>query len=267
MQVRTPFIYVASQASELDAQDDPVFSAESEAADAEEVSLFERGTAIFRDEPTVSHDEVLEVLRKNPPLTSASDSDYFDMEPGYDSIVAYLRGRLRYPRLEALHRLLCGAGGPGDIQAIDNGPNLMPHLAIVLASLGSCALVKELRWAARAHHSMIVTDEAPLEISARIFYAMGGMAIYRPNSADIVYWTNPDPQVARDGENLGRDVAPGGYLVVQSDTEAFGRALFDPDKWQPVFDATLINYNGFSGIVIPTIMLSYTNFLAIYRRR
>ncbi|MFA5812682.1 MAG: hypothetical protein WC956_10200 [bacterium] len=246
-----------------------------------------RWAAIFDAAPAVSGDEIAEILRSTPPIQCLDGSDRYGIEADPASSEAYLSGRLRYPSLEALHMLLSSKKGARNTLAIDNAPGPYPHLAAVVAALGSRVLVKEPSSSYIVHASHVFLD-LPEDVAARIFYAGAGLAgVNVRTPADIVYWTNPTPAMQsggrvqrlpidyRDlrhdhnvGSYMGRDVvAPGGYLVVQTDAEELQHLYLDPSKWVTVFSSMLTEEEGFQGPIIPTHHYRFPNKLSIHMRR
>lgn len=184
-------------------------------------------------------------------------------------------GKLRHRRLEILHRLLAAGRSPAGIHAIDNGPGALIEVAATLAGQGSSVMVKEPGPEVSTHHRLL-RKYFPAELQGRIRYA-------RPEDldaetrADIVYWTNPStfylgkPTSGRDGDYFGRDVSPGGFLVLQTDhhfgsQKSFRRLEMNPEFWEMVFDEELPNLQGAENYVLPTSQ-GLNLHLQIYRRR
>ncbi len=90
-----------------------------------------------------------------------------------------------------------------------------------------------------------------------------------PTPAAVVYWAHPAqlsdvPLKMSREEYLGRDVAKGGYLVLQTDLARFQRLNFDPDQWDPVYRGPP------NGSVLPSFHQpdpAGADFFQIFRRR
>ena len=166
-----------------------------------------------------------------------------------ESMESVLNKRLRFLRLESLHRLLCGDMSPSAVVTVENGPGEMLHTARVLALLGSCVAIKEPDEVLRkAHHEgSAVSMKSPEDSRDRIIYFED---IATPLHADVVYWIAPSPVMqlpkswcSSDGgesrtfdealsEYLGRDVRIGGHLVIQTDSGAYADLPFDARHWK-----------------------------------
>ncbi len=190
-------------------------------------------------------------------------------------------GSLRHRRLEIFHRLLAGGRPVGELQTMENGPGPMVDTAWTLLSLGSSLLLKEPELRAVGGHFRALRRLAtPAELE-RVQY-------FRPEQidhsapSDIVYWPNPNPNQMEIpegvmlGDYLGRDVRPGGYLVIQSDHHLADHHLgafrelqvleMNPLAWEKVFDAQLPNLGEGTNQILPTAQDNDLH-LKIFRRK
>ena len=92
---------------------------------------------------------------------------------------------------------------------------------------------------------------------------------------DIAYWISPASGLLQYHvrerpipdwaiEYLGRDVVPGGFLVVQSECLRPENFRPNPARWQTIFFAALDSSHG---IIAPTIMYDIEAALIVLRRR
>ena len=89
--------------------------------------------------------EVSMILCGTPMIVNKC-GDPLDLNPsidGYPSVSDCHSHSIRFSRLQALHRLLCGETRPEDVLAIDNGSAAYAQTAYTLASMGSTVIVKE----------------------------------------------------------------------------------------------------------------------------
>ncbi|MFO1463347.1 MAG: ATP-binding protein [bacterium] len=185
-------------------------------------------------------------------------------------------GSLRHRRLEILHRLLAAGRPVEDLQTIENGPGTMVDTAWTLLRLGSPLQLKEPELSSVGWHFRSLRRLAtPAELE-RVQYFRSEQIDHSAPS-DIVYWPNPDPNrlvVPKETaieDYLGRDVRPGGFLVIQSDHHlgAFSqlRALeLNPLAWEKIFDAELPNLHEGTNQILPTAQGSDLH-LKIFRRK
>lgn len=203
---------------------------------------------------------------------------------GIDVIRRFFEGSVTFPRCEAIHRLLCGEAGPEETSVIINGPGAFPLLIAATSQLGSRTTVKELD-----HQFVRVIKKMTSRFMAedhgsRIEFIQDSRKVDYPGPGpDIVYWNTPYELLVRGynfipskkallkGENissyLGRDVKPGGYLVIQAAPptifdEYYETIPFDGERWDDI-----LNMNIPDGIALPTTQ-SYSDItLRILRRK
>lgn len=185
-----------------------------------------------------------------------------------------LDGRLRYLRLEILHRLLSGVAGPAGITAVENAAGSEAGVAITLARLGTTVVIKEPAGLGLHNHQDTMRYHALEALRARVAYVTEWEQIHAADPQHrVVYWSHPNWQdlVLPSGYGLmayfGRDVAPGGYVVVETDhheggavqfglsgigNDGFKNLPFPPDQWERVFAADLPNLSeGLTNAVLP----------------
>jgi hypothetical protein len=218
-------------------------------------------------------ERLLEEIPSGPPFP-------FSLEEGKNKRVKTYelmgQGRLRYRRLEGLHHLLSEGRDLREILAVENGPGSIPDVAIALAQMGSSVFIKEPGRHNLPRHQRFVRKAASPEIRQRILY-ISPSSTHEITPADIVYWTNPDPYGLNKPKGvsleiyLGRDVKPGGYLVLQTDhhpgvRDHYRRLNFDPKEWETLYNAPLPNLENRTNYVLPTAQEKDLH-LQIYRRR
>lgn len=185
-------------------------------------------------------------------------------------------GSFRYARLRALHRLLSGRAGPEGSVAVDNAYGSFADLFLTLSQMGSHVWLKEPDRDADAFNFMAVMD-LPDKIKGRLHPSEPeniNQALVE--NARVVYWCNPNyvnfalPEGAILSEYLGRDVALGGYLVIQNGRGSFDKIThsmrFNPARWQLVYQSDAhFNVELGDERVLPTSS-SAANALFVYRR-
>ncbi|MDL1870862.1 sensor histidine kinase [Deltaproteobacteria bacterium PRO3] len=195
---------------------------------------------------------------------------------GVSRAQALQSGALRLRRLEIFHRLLA-AGQPLErLAVLENGSGPLLDTAFTVLRLGSRLRIKEpdgimmrshARWLGR------ILTEAEGE---RIQYH-APEAIDLPSPSDIVYWGHPNPRdMIRPGgvsmgEYLGRDVRPGGFLVLQSDHyygafKELRNLDLDPRVWERLFAEDLPDVDSGSNAIVPSAQ-STNLHLQVFRRR
>lgn len=228
---------------------------------------------------TPSLDEIKGILAR--PAVTIEDKVVDDSEAiSLEIIDRYVAGDASYPRMEMLHVALSGKGGPEKIVSIENGPSALPHVSMVIASMGGSVIVREPDDISFKALIRTATRKLPLDWLWRMDFDRDMDAIDRPSPAQISYWINPTARVlemhtiqARTPERLamladylGRDVILGGYLVIQTDRPLYSELIFDPMKWRYVFDSAHAHRGVFEGIVFPTGFVGVQNDLRIFRR-
>lgn len=209
-----------------------------------------------------------------------------------------LTGAVRFDRMRLLHRLLCSSlhQHERDVVTVENGSGRLCHLSAVVALLGSSVHVKEPSRLTGDHHQETVAEHAPHLVSSQRIQHVSKHDIDAPLSVDIVYWPNPNyimfPAEQSLLQYLGRDVRPGGWLVIQTDGDheslALGRRMLGPpnprsplsqdhridirtltfpaDSWLTVYAGELPDSNE-SNYLLPTFLDCEPQWLQVYWRR
>ena len=225
---------------------------------------------------TVRHLGVERLITENPAGPKADQG-------GQEFYRALRSGQNPYRRAEQLHQMLSGEWGPERTYAVDNGAGSLPHLAMVLAAMGSRVTVKEPDASARMLFSALLSMHATSDIRYRVWINDRSFDdIIDPQPSQIVYWSNPQnlidcPSWISIPEFLGRDVMKGGFLVIQTDHMLAGNRLFpnitndylhldfDPLKWETIHRAFVTQ--GPDKFVLPTYQTISDVFLQIYQRK
>ncbi|MFO1464686.1 MAG: ATP-binding protein [bacterium] len=189
-------------------------------------------------------------------------------------IEALANGNIRNRRLEALHRLLSGGRNPSELEVVENGPGVLLDIATSLARLGSRVRVKESDGFSGTIYQLTLEDVLPHSLLERIRMDSPDK-LNEPSPADLSYWANPAPSFlarlanSNAEEYLGRDVRPGGFLVIQTDHHQVGgeRILprLDAARWQRIFEATIPNLPRDSNEMLPTGQVKDLH-LQVFRR-
>ncbi|MBN1282311.1 MAG: hypothetical protein JXA24_00880 [Proteobacteria bacterium] len=199
---------------------------------------------------------------------SACDNPY---RAGIDRNLGEMRrGALHFSRFESIHRRLCLACRREDPMAVENGPGLFPYNAAAMMELGCRVTIKESDPGLRKKHLQHIAKHYAGEMQ-------GGRIEYMadeedPVRADISYWASPTPGILRRlGANialdyLGRDVAAGGFLVVQSDSDSYDRLFMNVGRWELVHSSVLNGNSGTKGLVLTTYFDSLAHSFKVYRR-
>ncbi len=147
-----------------------------------------RRARIFDASPPVRTEKIAAMLRMTPPVILHDGVTLEGINALPETYDACVSGKLRYLALENLHRLLSAERGLSKTLVVDNAPGSLPHLAALMAMLGSRVLVKEQSPNALIHafHSLAL----PADVGSRILYC--GEKFQRGHiltPANIVYWT------------------------------------------------------------------------------
>ncbi len=196
---------------------------------------------------------------------------------GISTHEALRRGALRHRRLEMLHRLLAGTRELNGLQVVENGPGFTIEMTHSLLGLGAEVRVKEPDPASRRFHYRHLGKVLEGEPLTRVTYTPPTGDLDTVTPAHIVYWANPfehDMLGFSPGalaNYLGRDVAPGGFLVLQTDHHfdtqtAFLKLPLDPQHWERVFNQELPDYRYATNQFLPTSQ-GHSLRLQIYYRR
>jgi hypothetical protein len=175
-------------------------------------------------------------------------------------------GQVQLPRLAALHRLLCGRKSPQETFAIENGPGGLIHTTAALRAMGTAVLVKEIDASAFRIFEDGVRRLFPRAFREGLAYAIDVPSVGLRTPADIAYWVNPEPgmfssDIVAVAGYMGRDVRPGGYLVIQSDILRRRNFRPDPAAWERIY------FNLIEGLVYPTTIWDMDMALIVLRRR
>ncbi len=222
-----------------------------------------------------------ELLRREQMIATEGAEGQTRAMPLVTQIPAYLDGRTSFPRLEGLHRLLCGAVPPSEITAVENGAVNISN-AVVFAKMGSHVAIKEAD-VLNGKMLQFQLDKLPADIRSLITFIGDSEKIHAPLEAHISYWANPSPfrhaalphgggAASPASENslvdyMGRDVMPGGFLVIQADHGHFFEMPYDQEAWELLYSQFLDPLHGFEGTVLNTVNFQQTSALIIYRRR
>jgi hypothetical protein len=183
------------------------------------------------------------------------------------SVRRQIEGGVRFPRLAALHRLLCGGKDPAQAFAIENGAGCLVQTTAALRMLGTRVLVKEFEGPAFRLFDRGVERLFPTALREGLAYAVGKPSIDWPIPADIAYWVHPEPGLFCDRDrtsivdHLGRDVVAGGFLAIQSDILRRRNFQPDPARWEEIF------FRLIDGLVFPTTIWDMDAALIVLRRR
>jgi len=224
------------------------------------------------------------ILERKPLLLDEKGRPIMRAQPSEEQVHLLSKGEFSFPRIEAIHRLLCGGRDPRHVKAIDNGPGSHPILSCVLARMGSSVVVKETAPARAELHVAAIERTIP-RTASRVSHLVRSSDVDKLSFADIVYWTNPDPwmliadDIAEDfgtdaidfGElaaYMGRDVTNGGFLVVQTDSYSV-KLEWDRYIWEEITRLSMNcdDVKNITGLVVPTNFYDKGNSLIVLRRR
>jgi hypothetical protein len=186
-----------------------------------------------------------------------------------------IQGQVRHRRLEALHRLLSEGRDLSQLVTIENGAGPVPDVAITLARMGAKVIIKEPEDINIRSHRRVFESLDAHDLHRKMTYIPRD-EIDEPYPADIVYWPNPSPNYLNYPfdfslpDYLGRDVRPGGYLVLQNDLhgnpDRYASLSWNPQDWETIFRGRLSNVSEETNYVLPTLTPD-SLFLQIYKRR
>lgn len=173
----------------------------------------------------------------------SSHDDY----PGVSLAKLITSGEVEYPRLKIIARLLAGAKGPGGTFAIENATGFFIDTALTLALLGAMVLIKDPNDQAHDHVTYVLEKHVRDDLAQHIGFAPTLESVAIPTPSPLVFWTHPDQHLQPPaGMTLpgyfARDVAPGGYLVVQADIRDYHSLAFNPDEWELVYSENLFEH-------------------------
>lgn len=228
--------------------------------------------------PAASLDLAIRQLLRE--LPNSRSSMYAAVAAGSSRIQSLANGEWRHRRLEALHRLLATGRNMQDLEVVENGPGVLLDIAVTLASLGSRIRVKDVDGLSSTIYQAILETDIPTPLQERISITPRN-ELDLAGAADIAYWANPEPlflhrlAASRSEGYLGRDVRPGGYLVIQTDhrptrhpSETIRSSLprLDPSHWREIFEGPLPNLPLDSNAVLPTAQGPHLH-LQVFQRR
>lgn len=209
--------------------------------------------------PVSSLDLAITQVMREVPLTALA------LEPHPEDIPilqSYRLGSRRYRRLEILHRILAGNRMAEGFKVVENGPGFMVAMTQHLLQMGSDVTVKEPDQLSIRFHGRNLPKLFEGQAPGRLTYVLPE-SIGEPTPAPIVYWANPCIKDfsgfdARSlGEYFGRDVMPGGFLVLQTDHHYDSQQLYlnlemDSQRWLRVYNQALPDYREGSNQFLPT---------------
>jgi len=222
--------------------------------------------------PVASLDLALHNVMREVPLSASSHEAHPE---GLTHSTALQAGAFRHRRLEILHRLLTGNRELNGLKVVENGPGFTIDLSYTLLRSGALLTVKEPDPLSRRSHSRNVGKILDAESLSR-FVLVSPEADTTGEFAHLVYWANPCEwdlnrvQTQSLGEYFGRDVAPGGFLVIQTDhhfdsQSGFLELSLANSRWERLFHEDLPDFRGASNHFLPTAQ-DHSLHLQIYRR-
>jgi hypothetical protein len=198
-----------------------------------------------------------------------------------DCMKLFVRERMNYPRMQRLHSLLCADKEPESIFIVENAAGGVPHVSMVLASMGYHVLIKDPDpYPIRAQMRLSKTH-LPKDWLGRIIYFNDDDTVATRTPSHVVYWVNPaytmfmhlqkkedrtPERLALLADYMGRDVMLGGYLVIQTDDNLYNALPFDESRWEVIYDKTLNDRGPLRGVVLPTFFHGIPNQFRIFRR-
>jgi hypothetical protein len=187
-----------------------------------------RITAILDDEPRMTLDG----------KTSSERSINADLR-------LHASGRMSFPRLRAFNNLLFGESPRHEVTVVENGPGSLIHLSLEICMMGCQMFVKDLDWNKPVFSENLANAFGYVPAN---FHYMEYKEIDQPTPAEAAFWIHPNqPQILgearyvyRRGKGqinyMGRDVRPGGFLIIQSESEIFTPwSKFDTDLWEEIW--------------------------------
>jgi hypothetical protein len=195
-----------------------------------------------------------------------------------------IKNMISFGRLNLMHQLLCGNKGVNLSQAIDNACGSSMDVMLSLAMLGSEVIAKDpdSMWGSERFLKRLVPPDTRQRIQLQ--YKLDQVNEASPGR--VVYWTHPDENLKPPAnmtleEYMGRDVEPGGYLVIQTDhptdfmgipvpdrREHFLHLKFDSQKWERIISFPFKFVPENRRFVLPSIQVFHPHVhFEVYRRR
>ncbi len=194
----------------------------------------------------------------------------------------YLDRTFTLPRLETILFSLIQAlpEDTGKLTYVENGPGAMFFTSLLLAEFGQEVIIKEPQRACQRAWSQALAEWFPQELAKRIRLLPTIEEIEEPTSAEISIWSHPNPYMMTGSgamprttdaddptEYLGRDVKPGGFLVLQTDAQIYQELQFPRKEWDVVYDTPTRVGSWPNDFVLPTEYYSFPAALRVLRRR
>lgn len=204
-------------------------------------------------------DEIDKSLGDVPFTTFNGEEDYIpkfngDLKETQRRLQDIARGDRCYPRLELLLKtLLRGKANP---VIFEYGPGTVADLAVTVARHYPITLVDRVNY---YPHRLVRT--LPTHIQERIhFTTLDGAPT---TLTDLAFWIHPDPHMAYrenylDPREMGANVAPGGYLVVQTESDGLHYGFRPTPGWSLI--------TKFDGEIAPTLFRDLHNDVYIFQR-
>lgn len=194
----------------------------------------------------------------------------------------YLSRELTLPRFETLLFALIQTlpEQTRRLTYVENGPGGMFFSALLLAEFGHEVIIKEPERACQRVWSQAMEAWFPQKLAGRMRLLRTIEEIEEPSPAEIVFWPHPNPYMMTGAGfrpkittsddptyYLGRDVKPGGFLVLQTDSSAYQELQFPRDEWEVVYDTPDRVGSWPSDFVLPTEYYNFPAALRVFRRR
>lgn len=180
---------------------------------------------------------------------------------------------IQHRRMQLLHRILLGGRNIEEVAVTENGVGTIVDTTVTLAQLGARIKIKEPDAFSSGLHWDVIQNHFPSEVHKRVSY----IPTFIDEATDMAYWVNPGPRNIHtfnqmgSGDYLGRDVRPGGLVIVQTDHHS-GRESwpyyvhFHPHRWEKVFENALPKQPVGVNYAFPTAQVNNL-YLQIYQKR
>lgn len=217
--------------------------------------------------------DVERILREKTMIMTTEGDPLSRVSHEPDAVSNYVDGNIHLPRLEALHRLLCGEKGSENATAVEDGYAILPLVSVVLASMGTKVTFTNLEKTIINTHRRLSSMSVPEYLCRRIGYQHGHLRSASSLDVDIAYYSDPSFRTYREAfrglktlDIMGSDVRPGGYLVIQSTLPQFHHIQFDNVRWEQICSFLMATGSDIDGLVLPTGFSYLDSALNIYRR-